>query len=1087
MHWQIMQQVEPQVHDIFADCDDATTRYCILSHRWIKGEEVNYEQLKDLVKLDNVYEILNWHGYQKIFKACSVADGLFEYLWVDTCCIDRRSSSELSEAINSMFRWYRNSTQCYTYLHDTSDFPTDPDLASFPDSNGWPQWFSRGWTLQELIAPTNLQFFSKDWKEIGDKRSRATELNRITGVPVRVLTDGLSSYAPSFAEIMSWAAERRTTLPEDEAYSLIGLLNINMPMLYGEGKKAFQRLQLEFMRITTDQSVFAWRATKVGSTKGGESTNGGNIQETCWTSGVLPESPFAFKGCHDVIQMAPREFYRSLSISWESEDEGALAEGGDCESLPAFAVTNLGIRIPLPLRSYYGCPFVFRVALACRRRSNLTPMSIDLAAFGPTYYRYSGADGPIQPFPKNRRLRLAYQDETPRGITFRLVETTALHKFRRCLVFPPNTRSEDGSLKLSSTNPLAIVVYANASNAFFAVACGYCFGRDWVHVICDEPRNKPSLYAAQIYKRTWNRGAEYARLMAEACSGKTVQPYHVKYGDLLGTTWTVRIACGGWERSNNRIVAVDVVELPGSRCKTLTWEPMYGTKGLVKADAPCLMRETLWFGGRLDGHQIEGSHEIFSLAPTKQEIKVGDYGVIARDSAGTFEYRGNIFEEPEAPNLKLRSRTNDSPLNHVVTSKLVSYGTRLPRPSENAGLVLQDPKLLSLPNTRRILDLLKQLSTRTRDFSLVTSVVQCSACSLTDDFKGRISTQTRRYPQIWQLDVRNATTDPQTVTPLYTVATPWVWFQGELDRNVATEYQDIRQVNRFNVIKNYPPAHHGEFRAAAVEFFRAKFGVEHLEYLVGKITFFDHLTSFSRNVSGSSSDSLKPLQESRGEELVTELVEAMIRVTHPRGDKWLSAVKKLVCRLQEITNTLALEASASFLKDIRNSFPGKKETLDSFIKGGKNNYNIVEHIRPLVEQVEKAQNKYYASKDSSEQLVLEEDIVGKILEVFRKGISLEIQIVVHETLHYETTVGSMDLPEREVRFNCLKIAGEFLEDVCSEVPHDDVAHLRRLMANAREGASMYELYRKTREERKDGGIGDAWQQIVQDTSSGDTA
>ncbi|KIK28106.1 hypothetical protein PISMIDRAFT_605388 [Pisolithus microcarpus 441] len=798
MHRQIIQQVESQIQ-IFAVCDDATTRYCILSHRWIEGQEVNYEQMKDLAKSDSVYEILNWQGYQKILKACSVADGLFEYLWVDTCCIDKRSSSELSEAINSMFRWYKNSSRCYTYLHDTSDFPIDPDLANFPDSNGWPQWFSRGWTLQELIAPDDLQFFSRDWKGIGNKRSRATELKRITGVPVRVLADGLSSYAPSFAEIMSWAAERRTTLVEDEAYSLIGLLSINMPMLYGEGKKAFQRLQLEFMRITNDQSVFAWRATKVGSTKGGESTDGGNIQEMGWTSGVLPDSPVAFKGCHDIIQMAPREFYRSLSISWES-DAQALAEGGDCEALPPFTVTNLGIRIPLPLRPYYGCPSVFRVALACRRRCNLTPLAIDLAAFGPIHYRYSGADGPIQPFSQNQRLRLAYQDETPRGITFKLVETTVLHNFRRCLVFPPNTRSEDGSLRLSSTNPLAIVVYANASNAFFAVACGYCFGQDWVHVICDEPRNKPFLYAKQIYKRTWNRGAEYARLMAEACSGKTVQPYHVKHGHLVGTTWTVRIACGGWEKSNDRIVAVDVVEFPGSRCKTLTWEPMYGTKGLVKADIPCLMRETLWFGGRLDGHRIEGSHEIFSLAPTKQGIKVGDYGVITSNNAGSFEYRGNIFKEPEASNLKLRPYTNDLPLNHVVTSKLVPYGTPLPRPSENAGLVLQDPKLLSFLNTRRVLDLLKQLSTRMRDYSLVTSVVQCSACSLTDDFKARIRTQTRRYPQIWQLDVRNATTDPQTVTPLYTVATPWAWYQGELDRDVATEYQDIRQVFLIGIV-----------------------------------------------------------------------------------------------------------------------------------------------------------------------------------------------------------------------------------------------------------------------------------------------
>ncbi|KAI6144703.1 hypothetical protein BKA82DRAFT_1000981 [Pisolithus tinctorius] len=112
-------------------------------------------------------------------------------------------------------------------------------------------------------------------------------------------------------------------------------------------------------------------------------------------------------------------------------------------------------------------------------------------------------------------------------------------------------------------------------------------------------------------------------------------------------------------------------------------------------------------------------------------------------------------------------------------------------------------------------------------------------------------------------------------------------------------------------------------------------------------------------------------------------------------------------------------------------------------------------------------DEYYRIKDSSEQLAMEEDIVGKILEIFRRGISLEIQHVlakvVHEILHYKTTDGSTDLPEKKVRFECLTIAGEFLRDVYSELPHDNVGHLRRLIANAREGASMYELYCKSRE------------------------
>ncbi|KAI6124332.1 hypothetical protein EV401DRAFT_1183474 [Pisolithus croceorrhizus] len=574
-HKRIRQQATTD-DKIFKTCDDDKTDYCILSHRWVQDQEVNYKQMKNLSELDNAHDILDWDGYQKILKACEVANGHFEYLWSDTCCIDRRSSSEMSEAINSMFRWYKNSKQCYAYLHDTYDFPTERDFTTFTNSNGWPEWFSRGWTLQELIAPDDLRFFNKKWEEIGSKRSRASEIAEITRVPVLVLKDGLSSYKPSFAEVMAWAAERRTTLVEDEAYSLIGLLGVNMPMLYGEGKKAFQRLQLEFMQMSNDQSIFAWGVNMLEEAESAEEED--THEKMYWTSGVLADGPISFRGCDDIVQVEPKEFHGLLSSLWQSDAE-ALAAGGNREALPAFTVTNLGIWIPLPRRPYYGCPSVFQVALACRRRNRLMPLTIDLAAFlGPIYYRYSGLlvgpQLPVQPFPENQRLHLAYRNEIPHGITIKLIGTSALYKFHRRLVFPESTQSKENSLELSRTDPLAIVVYANASNAFFAVACGYCFGQGWVHIICDEGPNTPLLYAKKIYKQMWNRGAEQACLMAKECSGKVTQPFYVKHGHLLGTTWAVRVACGGWGQSNNRIVTVDVVEFPGGRCKLLIWEEM---------------------------------------------------------------------------------------------------------------------------------------------------------------------------------------------------------------------------------------------------------------------------------------------------------------------------------------------------------------------------------------------------------------------------------------------------------------------------------------------------------------------------------
>ena len=241
--------------------DDETTQYAILSHRWIDSTEVDYEDMTDLAKMDRQErdEIRGRLGYKKIVDTCKQAkrDG-YEWVWIDTCCIDKRSSAELSEAINSMYRWYANANICYAYLHDFdgSSFPNQSDYQKYGESNGWPEWFSRGWTLQEMIAPRNLQFFNKHWRPIGDKKGFAWRLQQITRVPCGILADGLEGNRPCVAQIISWADCRTTTRVEDRAYSLMGLLDVNMPMLYGEGKKAFHRLQLEIIRSSNDQSIF---------------------------------------------------------------------------------------------------------------------------------------------------------------------------------------------------------------------------------------------------------------------------------------------------------------------------------------------------------------------------------------------------------------------------------------------------------------------------------------------------------------------------------------------------------------------------------------------------------------------------------------------------------------------------------------------------------------------------------------------------------------------------------------------------------------------------------------------------------------
>ena len=194
--------------------------YAILSHTWEK-EAVSIEDLSQ----EYIRQML---GYHKILSCCEQAflDGI-DYVWIDTCCIDKRSSSELSEAINSMYAWYRSAEVCYAFLADVrNDEDTDTENSGFRNS----RWFTRGWTLQELLAPSSVVFYDKDWVEIGTRWSLRDTLSQITGIDKEVLGhNNLSSC--SVATKMSWASKRKTTRVEDIAYCLMGIFDVNMPMV----------------------------------------------------------------------------------------------------------------------------------------------------------------------------------------------------------------------------------------------------------------------------------------------------------------------------------------------------------------------------------------------------------------------------------------------------------------------------------------------------------------------------------------------------------------------------------------------------------------------------------------------------------------------------------------------------------------------------------------------------------------------------------------------------------------------------------------------------------------------------------------
>ena len=222
--------------------DDAIPRYAILSHMW--GADTEEVSFKDMIDATGTSK----PGYDKI-RFCGEQAGRddLQYFWIDTCCIDKSSSTELEEAINSMFRWYRNAAKCYVYLTDVSrpTLDTDAGRLSWESSFQKSRWFTRGWTLQELIAPVLVEFFSKEGEQLGSKGSLERHVNEVTRIPIKALRGNpLDDF--SVQERMLWVEDRDTTRKEDKAYSLLGIFDVHMPLIYGEGReKAFKRLREE--------------------------------------------------------------------------------------------------------------------------------------------------------------------------------------------------------------------------------------------------------------------------------------------------------------------------------------------------------------------------------------------------------------------------------------------------------------------------------------------------------------------------------------------------------------------------------------------------------------------------------------------------------------------------------------------------------------------------------------------------------------------------------------------------------------------------------------------------------------------------
>lgn len=321
--------------------------YAILSHRWGQAE-VTFQEFssKPQHKL----------GFLKIQNFCLVAlEYGLEYGWVDTCCIDKSSSAELSESINSMYQWYRDAVGCIAYLADVSVRAPEPTADQLYDKLCSSEWFERGWTLQELIAPQRLDFYSREWFFLGKRRSSniLTTISIITSVSTDILTGRTSIHRESIAKRMSWASKRKTTRKEDEAYSLLGIFEVNMPLLYGEGPRAFQRLQEEIMKHSDDQSLFAW-----------EDLCTDESAELVWDEDGPLRGPLA---------LSPAEFANSSDI----------VPFRDWTASKPYAMTSHGLRCELPIHGVHCESTVCIAVLSCHHENYFGgPLGIHIRPLG---------------------------------------------------------------------------------------------------------------------------------------------------------------------------------------------------------------------------------------------------------------------------------------------------------------------------------------------------------------------------------------------------------------------------------------------------------------------------------------------------------------------------------------------------------------------------------------------------------------------------------------------------------------------------------------------------------------------------------
>ncbi|KAI1083454.1 heterokaryon incompatibility protein-domain-containing protein [Whalleya microplaca] len=385
--------------------------YAILSHTW-GDDEMSYRDgpVHKNLPPGSSLKAGSKFGYLKIGNTCYEAQNRnLDYIWVDTICIDKDNPEDTDKSINSMFHWYARAEVCLVYLSDVSEPRLGDDIPLFS------RWFTRGWTLPELVAPRKLVFFSGGWTLTGDINREQngwkndSESQRLihtisltTGIDRKYLDGTASLHSASVAQRMSWAAKRETREKEDIAYCLLGLFGVKMPLKYGEGDiNAFRRLQEEILKTSSDQTIFAWE-----------------VRENTFNCGegvrMLAPSPICFAASGDFVRAET------------------------CQDTTPIAVTDEGVTLNAPVLDL-GCHTFLVLDCVNRQGSRKDDrICVPLLSEIDHYIRSSWPPTPL-PFPT--------LSQVVRELKFRRLESPSLTACTILLTFDPSehlTRCSSG-------------------------------------------------------------------------------------------------------------------------------------------------------------------------------------------------------------------------------------------------------------------------------------------------------------------------------------------------------------------------------------------------------------------------------------------------------------------------------------------------------------------------------------------------------------------------------------------------------------------------------------------------------------------